>query len=85
MKAPEIYTLGSNTVYKRLKQIKETPELASFLNNPQVARLIFYHKKVNSRLEYLQNKNCLSLNLLVTSDYLFNRFQTYFYFTMTII
>lgn len=73
MKAPEIYTLGSKSVYERLKKIKETPELASFLNNPQVARLVYYHKKVDSRLQYLHEKNCLSLNLLVTSDSLFNR------------
>lgn len=73
MKAPEIYTLGSKTVYERLKKIKETPELASFLNNPQVARLVYYHKKVESRFKYLKNKNCLSLNLLVTSDHLFKR------------
>lgn len=74
IKAPEIYTLGSNTVYKRLSKIKETPELASFINNPQVARLVYYDKKVESRLKYLQSKNCVSLNLLVTSDALFNRY-----------
>lgn len=74
VKAPEIYTLGSNTVYERLCKLKETPELASFINNPQVARLIYYHTKVNSRLKYLQSKNCVSLNLLVTNNYSFNRF-----------
>ncbi|XP_025192303.1 transcription termination factor 5, mitochondrial [Melanaphis sacchari] len=74
-KAPEIYTLGSNTIYERLCKLKETPELASFINNPQVARLIYYYTKVNLRLKYLQSKNCLSLNLLVTNNYSFNRFN----------
>ncbi|XP_026821443.1 transcription termination factor 5, mitochondrial isoform X2 [Rhopalosiphum maidis] len=74
-KAPEIYTLGSNTIYERLSKLKETPELASFINNPQVARLIYYYTKVNSRLKYLQSKNCVSLNLLVTNNYSFNRFN----------
>ncbi|CAI6377570.1 unnamed protein product [Macrosiphum euphorbiae] len=74
-KAPEIYTLGSNTIYERLCKLKETPELASFINNPQVARLIYYYTKVNSRLTYLQSKNCISLNLLVTNNFSFNRFN----------
>ncbi|XP_016660868.1 transcription termination factor 5, mitochondrial isoform X2 [Acyrthosiphon pisum] len=74
-KAPEIYTLGSNTIYERLCKLKETPELASFINNPQVARLIYYYTKVNSRLTYLQSKNCVSLNLLVTNNFSFNRFN----------
>lgn len=73
-KAPEIYTLGCNTVYERLKCLKETPELASFLNNPQVARLVYYYNKVNLRLKYLQSKNCVSLNLLVTNNSSFERF-----------
>lgn len=77
-KAPEIYTLGSNTVYERLCKLKETPELASFINNPQVARLIYYDKKVSNRLKYLINKNCISLNLLVTNDSSFNRFLPLF-------
>ncbi|VVC45080.1 Hypothetical protein CINCED_3A022223 [Cinara cedri] len=74
-RAPELYTLGSKTVYERLCKLKETPELASFLNHPQVARLLYYFKKVNFRLNYLTNKNCLSLNLLVTNDSKFNRFN----------
>lgn len=77
-KAPEIYTLGSNTVYERLCKLKETPELASFINNPQVARLIYYDKKVNKRLKYLKSKNCISLNLLVTNDSSFKRFLQLF-------
>ncbi|XP_025407538.1 transcription termination factor 5, mitochondrial isoform X2 [Sipha flava] len=75
-KAPEIYTLGSNTVYERLCKLKETPELASFIDNPQVARLIYYDKKVTNRLKYLINKNCISLNLLVTNDSSFKRFNS---------
>ncbi|XP_022183216.1 transcription termination factor 5, mitochondrial isoform X1 [Myzus persicae] len=74
-KAPEIYTLGSNTIYERLCKLKETPELASFINNPQVARLIYYYTKVNTRLTYLKSKNCVSLNLLVTNNFSFNRFN----------
>jgi len=77
-KAPEVYTLASSTVYRRLRKIIETPELASFIGNPQIARLVYNQNKVNSRLKYLQSKNCVSLNLLVTSNSLFNRFLKLF-------
>ncbi|XP_050426159.1 transcription termination factor 5, mitochondrial-like [Adelges cooleyi] len=74
-KVPEIYTLGSNSVYERLCILKKTPELETLMSNPQVARLLFYMKKVNLRLKYLQNKNCVSLNLLSSNNRSFNRFN----------
>ncbi|XP_050426161.1 transcription termination factor 5, mitochondrial-like [Adelges cooleyi] len=74
-KVPQLYTLGSNSIYERLCILKNTPELNSFMNNPQVARLLYYIKKVNLRLKYLQNKNCVSLHLLSSNTRAFNRFN----------
>lgn len=80
--APRIFTLGSKSVYERLCTLKKTPDLASFIPNPQVAKLILYSKKVDSRLKYLQSMNSISLNLLVTNDDAFKRYlklQLFFY------
>ncbi|XP_067014472.2 transcription termination factor 5, mitochondrial [Anabrus simplex] len=61
-----IFTLSSESVRQRLKNLKEVPEFEPLSSHPRILRLVHYQHKALTRLDYLQEQRvrCASLHLL---------------------
>jgi hypothetical protein len=66
LKCVEILTLGPETVYERLMQLKRVKEFNVLCSHPRILRLIHYQNKAKTRLEYLKQMKvkCASLHIL---------------------
>lgn len=66
IKCVEILTLGPETVFERLTQLKRVKEFNVLCSHPRILRLIHYQNKAKTRLEYLKQMKvkCASLHIL---------------------
>lgn len=66
LKCVEILTLGHETVFERLMELKKVKEFNVLCGHPRVLRLIHYQNKAKTRLEYLKQMKvkCASLHIL---------------------
>jgi hypothetical protein len=73
----DIFTLGPNTVRKRLEEAKEIPEFNTFLRHPRFLKMIHYKNTAMKRIGnlYSSNKKCLSLNILSGSSAHYETFE----------
>ncbi|PNF22607.1 hypothetical protein B7P43_G10864 [Cryptotermes secundus] len=75
-KCPELFTLGSDTVFQRLTVLQSVPEFSGLAKNPRVLRLVHYQRKAYSRLSFLQQlkMKCASLHILSSPQAHFDRY-----------
>ncbi|CAH2990074.1 unnamed protein product [Chilo suppressalis] len=73
----DIYTLGPDTVRKRLEEAKQIPEFNAFFSHPRFLKMIHYKNTALKRMMnlYSNNKKCLSLNILSGSSAHFEIFE----------
>lgn len=73
---PEVFTLGSDTVFRRLAALQSVPEFSGLAKNPRVLRLVHYQRKAYCRVNYLQELKvrCASLHLLSSPQAYFDRY-----------
>lgn len=66
----EIYTLSPDTVRERLTKARRIPEFQVLFNHPRFLKMIYYNNTAMNRLRtlHLNNKKCLSLNILSGSS-----------------
>ncbi|CAL8094863.1 unnamed protein product [Orchesella dallaii] len=74
-KYPEVFTLSSTTIKRRLQEMDTTPEFQLFKSHPRVARLLYYQNKAKSRLEEFRTMQVRvpSLHLLSADTKSYNR------------
>ncbi|XP_021929431.1 transcription termination factor 5, mitochondrial [Zootermopsis nevadensis] len=74
-KCPEVFTLGSDTVFQRLGALQSVPEFTGLARHPRVLRLVHHQRKACSRLGYLQDMKvkCASLHILSSTQVQFER------------
>lgn len=72
----EILTLGPDTVYERLLQLRNVKEFEVLLNHPRILKLVAYQNKAKLRLEYLKQLKikCVSLHVLSGNTEVFERY-----------
>lgn len=72
----EIFTLGPDTIYERLCDLRKIREFDVLVNHPRVLRLVHYQMKARARLEYLRKMkvNCVSLHVLSSGSVSFERY-----------
>ncbi|MPC25214.1 hypothetical protein E2C01_018319 [Portunus trituberculatus] len=58
---PRICTLHPDTLEERLNELRQIPEFHALQSHPRMLHLIYYHKKVSSRLDQLQQFNMRSV------------------------
>ncbi|XP_015587512.1 transcription termination factor 5, mitochondrial [Cephus cinctus] len=75
-KCPEIFTLSTDTVKQRLKDVLDTPQFSILINHPKILRLVHYRNSTQLRLEYLREINLkpASLQTLLSSKQYFEKF-----------
>ncbi|XP_068629095.1 transcription termination factor 5, mitochondrial [Battus philenor] len=73
----EIYTLSPATIRERLEKAKNTPDFITYFEHPRFLKIIYYNKTATKRLLNLYNsrKNCVSLNVLSSSNSHYEAFQ----------
>lgn len=76
LKCLEILTLGPDTVFSRLAQLKTVKEFDVLRSNPRILRLIHYQKKAKTRLDYLKQLkiSCVSLHILSSPSPTFEKY-----------
>ncbi|XP_076034097.1 mitochondrial transcription termination factor 5 [Oratosquilla oratoria] len=77
---PMIFTLHPDTVEKRLENLRKIPEYEIFRSHPRLIRAIYYQKKIEKRMDYLQVKDTKgfpSLNVLSGDQDQFDRFLSF--------
>ena len=72
----EVLTLGSDTVFERLLDLKKISEFNVLCNHPRILRLIHYQNKARTRLDYLKQLKvkCVSLHVLSSSSDTFEKY-----------
>nr|CAD7595954.1 unnamed protein product [Timema genevievae] len=72
----DIFTLSSDSVNTRLKELSSIPAFNALQTHPRVLRLVHYQQKARSRLDYLRDirVKCASLHILCSSQ---KKFQKY--------
>lgn len=77
---PRICTLHPDTLQERINHLQQIPEFFALRSHPRMLHLIYYHRKVTSRLDLLQQvKNTSavpSLNKLSGTKKVFNKYMT---------
>ncbi|XP_063861355.1 transcription termination factor 5, mitochondrial-like isoform X2 [Scylla paramamosain] len=77
---PRICTLHPDTLQERLNELQQIPEFYALQSHPRMLHLIYYHNKVTSRLDQLQqvkNTSALpSLNTLSGTKKVFDKYMT---------
>lgn len=81
MKAlPRICTLHPDTLKDRINHLQQNPEFSALQSHPRMLHLIYYHKKIVSRLDLLQQVKKFSvvpsLNKLSGTSEAFNKYMT---------
>nr|CAD7264166.1 unnamed protein product [Timema shepardi] len=71
-----IFTLSSDSVNTRLKELSSIPAFNALQTHPRVLRLVHYQQKARARLDYLRDirVKCASLHILCSSQ---KKFQKY--------
>lgn len=72
----EVLTLGPDTVFERLLDLKKISEFNVLCNHPRILRLIHYQNKARTRLDYLKQLKvkCVSLHVLSSSSDTFEKY-----------
>ncbi|XP_045133484.1 transcription termination factor 5, mitochondrial-like isoform X2 [Portunus trituberculatus] len=77
---PRICTLHPDTLEERLNELRQIPEFHALQSHPRMLHLIYYHKKVSSRLDQLQQVKSTSalpsLNTLSGTKKIFDKYMT---------
>nr|CAD7431291.1 unnamed protein product [Timema monikensis] len=71
----DIFTLSSDSVNTRLKELSSIPAFNALQTHPRVLRLVHYQQKARARLDYLQDirVKCASLHILCSSQKKFQK------------
>lgn len=75
IKCIDVLTLGADTVYERLNDLKKIDEFSVLCTHPRILRLVHYRNKALTRLNYLQQLRvkCVSLHVLAGSSNSFEK------------
>ncbi|CRK91162.1 CLUMA_CG004847, isoform A, partial [Clunio marinus] len=73
--SPRVLNLAPETVSHRLNELKTIKEFNALKGNPRILTLIYFHKKVQSRLDFLKDikMKCSSIHLLISDTLLFEK------------
>lgn len=72
----EVLTLSPITIEERLVELKEVKEFNVLVSHPRILRLVHYHNKAVTRLEYLKQLKvkCASLHILSSHSDAFEKY-----------
>lgn len=72
----EVLTLSPITIEERLTELKEVKEFNVLVSHPRILRLVHYHNKAVTRLEYLKQLKvkCASLHILSSHSDAFEKY-----------
>lgn len=72
----DIFTLGADSLRKRLMKMETVPEFKAYSNSPRVVQLVHYQRKASERILQLKElqRQCMSVHVLTSPDSFFQRY-----------